>query len=197
MRKRPQQKRSRELVSRLVDSTACCITQHGLDALTTHQVAEHAGVSVGSLYQYFESKDDLVEALLERVVEQLSAGLNRLVLSQSTELRPMVELAVNFGFTFLRAEDGLAMELVRSWHQLPTERVVRTLQDTLLDFMRFYLLSKPLVNNPQRLQVRSFIIANALVFTMIRALSDPTPFVRDEDLKLELIQMVVSYLEAQ
>ena len=74
--------------------------------------------------------------------------------------------------------------------------MVRTLQDTLLDFMRMYLLSKPLANNPQRLQVRSFIIANALVFTIIRAISEPSPFIRDEDLKLELIQMVVSYLES-
>ncbi len=196
MRKIPQQQRSKDLVARLVEATAQSIRINGMDKFTTHHVAELAGVSVGSLYQYFDSREDLVEALLEDATLNLRQGLNALVLESTTDLRQMVERSVRFGMAFLRADDGLAVELVRNWYRLPTHNVVRLLQDTLLDFMRMYLLKNPLSNNPERLQIRSFIIANAIVFTMIRAISEPSPFITDEELELELVEMVVSFLNA-
>ena len=61
MRKRPQQQRSREMVRALIDATAQVIQQQGLDNTTTARIAEVAGVSVGSLYQYFGDKDGLIE----------------------------------------------------------------------------------------------------------------------------------------
>ena len=196
MRKIPQQQRSKELVARLVQATAQAIREHGMDKFTTHHVAEQAGVSVGSLYQYFDSREDLVEALLEDVTLNLQQGLNALVLEKTTDLRQMVDRSVRFGMAFLKADDGLAIELVRNWYKLPTHNVVRLLQDTLLDFMRMYLLKNPLSNNPERLHIRSFVIANSIVFTMIRAISEPNPFITDEELTLELIEMVISYLNA-
>lgn len=196
MRKIPQQQRSKALVSRLVEATAHAIREHGMDKFTTHHVAELADVSVGSLYQYFDSREDLVEALLQDVTDSLRLGLNKLVLEKTTELRDMVERSVRYGMAFLRADDGLAVELVRNWYRLPTQNVAQLLQDTLLDFMRMYLLKNPLGNNPQRLQIRSFVIANSIVFTMIRAISEPSPFITDEELTLELIEMVISYLNA-
>lgn len=196
MRKYPQQQRSKQLVARLVQATAQAIRMHGLAKFTTHQVADLAGVSVGSLYQYFDSREDLIDALLEDVNLQLRTGLENLLGGSTGELRSMVERSVRFGMAFLRADDGLASELVKNWHHLPTQHVVRLLQDTLLDYMRMYLLKNPLGNNPKRLQVRAFVIANSLVFTMIRAISEPNPFISDEDLTLELIDMVMSYLQA-
>ncbi len=196
MRKQPQQQRSRELVSRLVDATAQAITVCGLDGFTTQHVAEFAEVSVGSLYQYFDSKEDLIEALLERVSMDLANGLNHLVLSKTIELGEMVQLAIRFGFDFLKADQGLAAELVKNWHKLPAKNFIMVLQNTLLDFMRMYLLKNPLSVQPERLHVRSYIIANALVFTMIRALSEPSPFISEQDLSAELELMVMSYLQS-
>ena len=66
MRKRPQQLRSKQMVATLVEATARCIVEHGLDGATTPRIAELAGVSVGSLYQYFDGKEALIEALLTR-----------------------------------------------------------------------------------------------------------------------------------
>ena len=80
MRKRPQQQRSRELVKALIDATAKVIQQQGLDNTTTARIAEVAGVSVGSLYQYFGDKDGLIEALMESLADDIGAGLKRLPL---------------------------------------------------------------------------------------------------------------------
>ena len=65
-RKRPRQARSIETVEALLEATARVLVKHGYDGLSTNRVAEQAGVSIGSLYQYFPSKEALVAELLEK-----------------------------------------------------------------------------------------------------------------------------------
>jgi len=72
-RKAPSQDRSRALVRAVLDATAAVLAKEGYDALTTRRVAERAGVSVGSLYQYFPSKEALVHALLVEHLEDAAA----------------------------------------------------------------------------------------------------------------------------
>lgn len=65
-RKRPGQKRSRQTVEAIVEAAARILTEEGYGCLTTNKVADLAGVSIGSLYQYFENKESLVYAVYER-----------------------------------------------------------------------------------------------------------------------------------
>ena len=65
-RKKPVQDRSKAMVQALLDATARILVQDGYDTLSTNKVAHAAGVSVGSLYQYYPSKEALVRAVLER-----------------------------------------------------------------------------------------------------------------------------------
>lgn len=65
-RKRPRQRRSRELVDRILDAAARIFTEDGYRATTTNDVAAEAGVSIGSVYQYFPNKDALLVGLAER-----------------------------------------------------------------------------------------------------------------------------------
>ena len=69
-RKQPRQARSRALVEAILDATERVLAQEGSEATTTTRVAEVAGVSVGSLYQYFPSRDALLAAVIERRVER-------------------------------------------------------------------------------------------------------------------------------
>ena len=66
----PRQARSRALVDAILIATENVLEEAGLDGMTTARVAEVAGVSVGSLYQYFPSKEALAAAVVERRVEQ-------------------------------------------------------------------------------------------------------------------------------
>ena len=88
-RKRPRQDRSKATVDTILQATARILVKHGFDKLTTNQVAEAAGVSIGSLYQYFPNKEALVAGLIERHVEDMNAA----VLSELTRVAqlPMVE----------------------------------------------------------------------------------------------------------
>jgi AcrR family transcriptional regulator len=65
-RKNASQERSRATVDALVEATARILVKEGFDKASTNRIAEVAGVSVGSLYQYFPGKEALVVAVIER-----------------------------------------------------------------------------------------------------------------------------------
>ena len=84
-RKRPRQERSRATVETVLEATARVLVKHGFDGLTTNLVAETAGVSIGSLYQYFPNKAALVGALIEKHIEEMRAARPPLVKPTSEE----------------------------------------------------------------------------------------------------------------
>jgi AcrR family transcriptional regulator len=65
-RKHASQERSRATVDALVEATARILVREGFDKASTNRIAAEAGVSIGSLYQYFPSKEALVAAVIDR-----------------------------------------------------------------------------------------------------------------------------------
>ena len=76
-RKAPRQSRSQATVTAILDATARILVERGFAAASTNAVAERAGVSVGSLYQYFPNKEALIAALHARHGEQMMAVIQR------------------------------------------------------------------------------------------------------------------------
>src|SRR5512146_42152 len=70
-RKRPSQARSRATVDALLEATARILVREGFDRASTNRIAEEAGVSIGSLYQYFPGKEALVGAVIDRHKQEL------------------------------------------------------------------------------------------------------------------------------
>lgn len=73
-RKRPRQQRSRETVDAIVEAAAQVFEREGL-AATTNRIAERAGVSIGTLYQYFPHKRALLYELADRHIAAAQARL--------------------------------------------------------------------------------------------------------------------------
>ncbi len=66
LRRQPSQNRSRERVERMLAVATELIAAHGSDAMRMGEIAERAGVSIGSLYQYFPDKAAIIRTLAER-----------------------------------------------------------------------------------------------------------------------------------
>lgn len=77
MRKRPRQARSRATVEAIIQAGAQLLGARGWAGFTTNEVAEVAGVSIGSLYQYFPNKLALVDAIRRRHFDEVLAVLDR------------------------------------------------------------------------------------------------------------------------
>jgi len=98
-RKHASQARSRATVDALVEATARILIREGFDRASTNRIAEVAGVSIGSLYQYFPSKEALVAAVIDRhnqnIMQVVRAALTE-VAAQPIEqaVRKMVATAI-------------------------------------------------------------------------------------------------------
>jgi AcrR family transcriptional regulator len=100
LRKKPLQARSRARVAAILKAAGSLLGEVGYDGLSTNLIAERAQVPVGSIYQFFEGKDDIVAAL----VEQFQDRILRLVSAQLD-----VDTAVHDRRAFIaRLIDGIA-----------------------------------------------------------------------------------------
>jgi AcrR family transcriptional regulator len=78
-RRMPQQARSRDTVEMIFEATARIIEREGQDALNTNHIAERAGISVGTLYQYFPKKEAILIAMARRELAHDRAAVIRAI----------------------------------------------------------------------------------------------------------------------
>jgi AcrR family transcriptional regulator len=76
-RREPKQQRARQTVDAVLEAVQRVLKRHGAEAITTNRVAEAAGVSIGSLYQYFPDKQAIFVALHDRHVDGVRQVIER------------------------------------------------------------------------------------------------------------------------
>jgi AcrR family transcriptional regulator len=84
-RKQPAQERSRETVAVTLEAAARVLERYGLEGYNTNAVALMAGVSIGSVYQYFPNKDSMTIALIQHFEAELGAAVQQALESVSDE----------------------------------------------------------------------------------------------------------------
>jgi AcrR family transcriptional regulator len=87
LRHRPKQLRGQRTVEHILRSAEAVFAESGFETATTNAIAARAGVSIGSLYQFFSSKDAILEAMASRYLEQ-----THLVLFKTLESEEQFEL---------------------------------------------------------------------------------------------------------
>lgn len=120
MRKVPQQRRSRVMVERIIASGREVLLRDGYDGFSTNRIAAEAGISPGSLYQYFPNKDAIIDAVVERygatLADQVAAALG----DRITETGPqMMRDTADALLSALEKDVGL---LRVSYEELPRTR---------------------------------------------------------------------------
>jgi len=101
-RKSPVQARSTASVEAILEATVQVLVSIGKERLTTTRVAERAGVSVGTLYQYFPNKTALLQAALRRHLEAVTNAIDRVC--QEQRGHSLEEMATALITTFLDAK---------------------------------------------------------------------------------------------
>jgi AcrR family transcriptional regulator len=83
-RRKPQQERARLTAGSVLDAAVKVLVREGIEALTTNRIAEVAGVSIGSVYQYFPDKHAIFEALRERHADEMRQLVDDTLLAHQT-----------------------------------------------------------------------------------------------------------------
>ncbi|WP_277372273.1 TetR/AcrR family transcriptional regulator [Pseudomonas sp. AA-38] len=192
MRKQPKQQRANQMIALLLEATALEIADRGLDRLTTNHVAQRAGVSIGSLYQYFANKEMLVEALLMQKAEQLLKGVQERLSPLLGQDIATVTRAILLGIFEQVAEDKAQRELLRHWHTLNAAPVFQTLERQMTELCRQYLMRHIDEYRIDNLPALLFVLINAVQYTTARYLSEEHSLLAQE----EVIETLVGMVEA-
>jgi AcrR family transcriptional regulator len=196
MRKKPVQARSKDMVDLLVQATADTIAERGLVDTTTNHVASRAGVSVGSLYQYFDDKHALVAALTERVTRELAALVDdRLGALIDANVRTAVRGLLTGVFDLLEGNTAY-VELARHWPELRDKRILPDLEKHMLEACRQYFMRHHDEVRVRNLPAAMFVVISSTLYTVVHYLSEPRPYLKRQEVVDSLSEMIASYLES-
>jgi AcrR family transcriptional regulator len=92
----PKRERGKQRVAALLDAAAAVFAEKGYEAATMTEIAERAGAAIGSLYQFFPSKEALAEALFDRFAERWAASFARVEeLAPGRSARELADLFID------------------------------------------------------------------------------------------------------
>jgi len=197
-RKNALQARSRATVDALLEATARILVREGFEKTSTNRIAEIAGVSVGSLYQYFPSKEALVAAVIERHNEEIM-GIVRAALGEVADLpidkavRKLVTVAIEAHRVNPKLHRVLAEQIPRTGQLAEVEafnREVHTL-------VRSYLESRRKEMRKVDLDVATFICVSAIEAVAHNTVLHGAEMLSEKVVKVlvdETTRLVVGYL---
>jgi AcrR family transcriptional regulator len=138
LRKQPKQARSRETVAIMVEAGARILEARGLGGFSTNAVADHAGFGIGSLYQYFPSKEALISALIvrEKAILIAHAEAARAQPTGKSALSALVDAALVHQFRRPVLSRILDLEEARLPLDLVTQQAGEQLRDVVLEILR-------------------------------------------------------------
>jgi AcrR family transcriptional regulator len=196
-RKSASQKRSQATVETLLDATARVLTREGYDRASTNRIAAVAGVSVGSLYQYFPNKEALVATLVARhnreMLQLLRDALEKVASRDlATTMRELVRATVD------------AHLVDPALHRIFAEQVPRMGQLAKIEALQretFLLIRAYLEERRDEISVRDLDSATSICVTTVEALTHefvidkPDALDGDRDRFIdEVTRLIVGYL---
>ncbi len=197
-RKAPTQARAKHTVDVILRAAAHILRTAGYEACTTNAVAKKAGVSIGSLYQYFPSKEALVTALAEAHADQAYALLLESV-QQAAAQSHSIEATVRH---YIRAMIGLH-NVDPALHRVLTEQVprlgsgvelVRRLSERAAALVRAWLEAHQRHFRPLDLEVATFVLVTSVEAVTHLVVLEPPSALQGERLIDEVSELVLRYL---
>ncbi|MFI0237884.1 TetR/AcrR family transcriptional regulator [Streptomyces sp. NPDC016845] len=194
-RRTPRQERSRATVRRILEAGERVLAEHGYEGASTSRIATAAGLSPGSLYQYFPHKDAIVSAVLQRYSDQLVTGITAQMTGQFEQPAPVLVRA-----TLATLLDGLDVEppflraAVEHGPRLDEGRALRVFEDRIGELVLAYLTTRREELRPDvPLHEAAWMLVRTVEHLTVRYLLDRPPIPRDRFLA-ELTELTLNYV---
>ncbi len=194
-RRIPSQARSGQTIRNIFDATAQVLNDHGEAALTTNRIAQRAGVSIGSLYQYFDSKEAIVLAMLAREREEVMTTLDTLLTNadsdhpDATEYDPRMLLRTfirRYVASFGTGAPGRRALIKLAWKLDHQQSMVQSLREASERIaLHMQRMKHPLVRPPS--PVIAFVLTRLLAGTVRSASLEDSPLLGTSEFEEELV----------
>jgi AcrR family transcriptional regulator len=196
-RKTPTQQRSKALVEALKNAAARILARRTIDEMTTNELADLAGISIGSLYQYFPNKQALVAALVRSRAAEDIAELTRF-LDPPAEV-PLA-VAIRQGVSALaahhRKSPHLYRILLRAVPDLGEYEAVRELARDGRTRLAAFLRARTHETRPLDPELAALVLGRAVEAAIHEVILERPTLLDDPRLEAELTTLCLSYLGA-
>lgn len=201
-RRSPKQARAEHTVEAIFEATAHVLRQEGEAGFTTNRVAERAGVSIGTLYQYFDSKEAILLALLERTRRRLMRQLDALLAKvdptspESSDPEQILRTYVRLYLAAYGTGSNDERALLRlAWSLDRHDALVLALRETSEHIaMHLQRMKHPLVRAPTPAMV--FVLTRALAGVVRAAALEASPLLGGQEFENELVTLCWGVMKA-
>ncbi len=203
-RRSPQQQRSLDLVNAVREAGRLLLEEDGPKSLTTHRIAERAGVSVGSLYQYFENKEAIIKAVYDHANDrQRSSDLRYLARLRDMDPRQRIRAGLEYAAERHRRMLELDSEYYRDHHGdyristgfSPDDSDEETNSRRTVEFTKQLLAEfEDEVGDRINIEHASFLIGRGVSALLRAALEESPERLQDESFIDELELLFMRYL---
>ena len=195
--KTPRQLRSVEMVHAILDAGMGVIEDSGLHSMSTNRVAERAGVSIGSLYQYFANRDSILAGIIERSLLDILQRIREVQRFQyDSAPDAFVGDALRMMLRYYDSHQVVVRRIFREAPLLADNSVVAVMETNLMDISRDYVLA-----NADRYRLRGglpalYVAVNSLIFLYLKWLVAPHPLLTEEEFIDAVVAQVSGLFES-
>jgi AcrR family transcriptional regulator len=195
-RKRPQQPRAKETVRAILEATAQILDRESLEAATTTRIAEVAGVSIGSLYQYFSHRDAILDALQDREFERTMTVMQAVFAEGNLDKAPLETVTAALrGLAHLYAQSpGLHRVLAIEGLRVAKAERVQAFDLRVIELVRHFLTATRTPVRVNNVEAAAFIIFQSVRATMLAHLLERPPGLHVDGLVDELTGFLTAYV---
>lgn len=194
-RKKPTQKRAKATVKAIVEATAHLLVADGFHNLSTNKIAETAGVSIGSLYQYFPNKEAIVSAVIESFAERQMAILaGALADIASDDMETVIREIIRSTFEAKRLEPELSKVLFEELPPIGQVDVMKEWMDNACAVVLVALQMRADDVRPKNLELAAFVLVAACHGITHITVVDRPELLGREELTDETAELVLRYL---
>ena len=193
-RKKPRQARSAHTVSVILEAAARILEDEGIAAYNSNRIAEIAGVSIGSFYQYFPNKEAVTASLIrqsqEYLVTEIDGAIDR---AADMDFEEALDVLLSVLVAYQLERPVLAAALDREEARLPVDDILEKTRRGMMSMLVAFLRKHSVSAREGGLEI---IVGD--IMTIGRAMTDATidrPAVSQEDLHRRLKAAVLGYLD--
>lgn len=195
-RKTPKQERSKAVVDAILEATVRILPKIGSQNVTTKKIAEFAGVSIGSLYQYFPNKESLLGGIMDIAAKSKTAeAQKRIDEIHGKSIKEATDMMVDLGLELFLKEKEKIREIYRRAPELGRIPALMKLRASVVEKLAGVIHENHPTRPPEQCRRVSFVAVNSLMGVVHTMLYDEQQTYSIEELSSELKSMFYSYFQ--
>lgn len=196
--RKPRQTRAKVTVDTIIEAGFISVALHGTSGTTTRHIADIAGVSVGSLYEYFKNKEEIYDAMAHSFVQEILDMIQNLTpIIMDMELESVIELIFYTFRDLLTQNNERYLICLRYASELKYDKYINQIERELMNIVMKYMMNNPKYLKVNNLAVTAYVSINSGIFNIARHLILPNPYITFDELVQGLKTMIMSYINVE